>query len=199
MVKDGNSAPGDGNPAKMLLGHDERQLFVAAVPSNSTTVLGAMTALKPSEIMEAEQRSGVRRKKLQKRRNGARLRQGDFFFLPVPDLHVPQLQVLRNEPINRGRGASHMVELLYRRGGEQVWVCRTHPNGLSPQKYQELIESNPVARRWGWQRRVRNAEVYAKGRVTHREHATIVLKTWHRVLPNTESDFAVFETMAFID
>ena len=92
-----------------------------------------------------------------------------------------------------------MVEFLYRRGGELVWVCGRHPNGITPEEYQSLVDADPVVRHWGWRRQVRNAEVYAKGRITHGEHATIVLRSWHRVLPNTESEFAVFEDMVFID
>ncbi len=200
MVKDRNARTGEANPAKMLLGHDERQLFVAAVPRDTTTVLGAMSALKPSAIVDAESRFSVKRRKLHKRRNKARLRQGDFFFLPVPDLVVPEGLVLKYEPINRGRGASHIVELLYRTGGEQVWVSRQGAEVLSVGEYERRMKADPVAMsRSRWERRVRNPDVYAKGRITHREHPTIVLKTWHRVIPNTEAGVAGFEDMAFID
>jgi hypothetical protein len=194
------AAPGESQSlAKMLVGHDERQLFVAAVPKTAKSVFGAMQDLKPAAVAEAELKSRVKKRKQHHRRNQARIRQGDFFFLPVSELIVPDTQVLKNEPINRGRGASHMVQLLYRRGGEEVWVCRKYPNGVTPEKYKELLEQTPTMRHMGWQRRTRNAEVYAKGRVTHREHATIVLKVWHRVFPNTESSMEGFEDMAFID
>ena len=199
MVRDDGLGGKDLNPVKMLLGHDERQLFVAAVPDNSTSVEGAMEALKPEAVVAAEKRSGVKRKRRHRRRNKGRIRQGDFFFIPVPDLDVPEEFILKKEPINRGRGAAHTVEFLYRTGGEDVYICGRYPNGVAPRTYQRFIDSNPKARFWGWQFMKRNPEVYAKGRVTHHEHATIILEVWHRVFPNTEASFGSFQQMAFID
>jgi len=42
----------------------------------------------------------------------------------------------------------------------------------------------------------RGAEVYAKGRVRHPDHKTIVLPFWHRVLPNREVSSV---NVAFLD
>lgn len=184
---------------KMLCGHDECQLFVATVPPNAVTVRNAMQALKPPEIVAAEQATRVRGKQLHRRRNRARLRQGDFFFLPSPELKVQEKLVRKNEPINRGRGRSHIVEYAYTVGGEAVWVCRQYPNGVTPREYARILDTVNGADRWGWQPRTRDATVYARGRVSHPEHRTIVLREWHRVLPNTENRFRGFDKMAFID
>jgi hypothetical protein len=43
----------------------------------------------------------------------------------------------------------------------------------------------------------RDARVYAKGRITHRDHKTVILKGWHRVYLNNEVVDQRF--MAFLD
>ena len=45
----------------------------------------------------------------------------------------------------------------------------------------------------------RIAEVFAKGAVRHPDHATIVLRDWHRVLMNTEHQAAAMQHVAFLD
>lgn len=187
------------NLAKMLLGRDERQLFVAAAPIHSKSVIEAMDGLKPDEVIQEEKRRGVKSKKLMKRRNKARLRQGDFFFVPRPQKEVPEELILYNEPINRGRGASHMVEELFREGGEQVWVCYKRPNGVTEKEYMRILKEEDGAKNWGWRIRMRNPRVYARGAITHGEHKTLKLRVWHRVLPNSESRFNGFSDMAFLD
>lgn len=193
MVKD------DDTKVKMLLGHDERQLFVAAVPETVTTVLQAKDGLKPGEVHSAEAKAGVKKKRAHKHTNKARTRQGDFFFIPAPHKVIPENLILQDEPINRGAGASHMVEELYREGGVPVWVSRQYPNGISQDHYARLLNENPDAKRWTWNRRTRNARVFARGRITHGEHVTKVLKTWHEIIPNTEAAQNSFENMAFLD
>lgn len=45
----------------------------------------------------------------------------------------------------------------------------------------------------------RDAVVHARGRITHPDHATVVLPFWHRVVPNTESQALASRTLAFLD
>jgi hypothetical protein len=45
----------------------------------------------------------------------------------------------------------------------------------------------------------RGAGVFARSRVTHPDHATIVLDQWHEVLMNTESGAAAMRHVAFLD
>ena len=52
---------------------------------------------------------------------------------------------------------------------------------------------------WGWQRRVRNAGVFARGTVRHRDHATITLHEWHQVWMNTENTTRQMANVAFLD
>ena len=100
--------------------------------------------------------------------------------MPEPSLVVDEKLVLRNEPLRRGAGKPHLVEQLFRSGGETVHVCTKHPNGISEKEYAELLRVNPKAVRWGWRVMRRNPGVYARGTVRHSDHDTITLPFWHR-------------------
>src|SRR5688572_3448273 len=118
-----------GLKQKFLCGHDERHWFVAAVPevAGVGSVEAAMQALKPAEVREAEERARVKRRDRSRRKNEAFVRQGEWFFVPAPDLEVDPKLVLRNEPLSRGAGSKpHTVEFCYREGGETVYVCSRH-------------------------------------------------------------------------
>ena len=77
------------------------------------------------------------------------VRQGEWFFVPAPEVDPPVTMVLFDEPLFRGRGKAHILQFAHRRAGDVT-------------------------------------EVFAKGAVRHPEHATIVLRVWHRVATNTE-------------
>jgi hypothetical protein len=186
---------------KFLCGHDERHWFVAAVPENRavSTVRTAMEALKPDEVVSRQLRQRGRRKNWNRRRNEAFVRQGEWFFVPEPRLLVNEKLVLTNEPLRRGGGKPHMVEFLYRSGGELVYVSTQKPNGLTQCQYNVLLSRHPEARHWAWSTLRRNPSVYVKGRVRHADHATISLGDWHRVLMNTETQAAAMRHVAFLD
>lgn len=186
---------------KFLCGHDERHWFVAAVPENRavSTVRTAMEALKPPEVVRNQFKMRVRKKNWNRRRNDAFMRQGEWFFVPVPALIVDQKLVLTKEPLRRGGGKPHIVEFLYRSGGEVVYVCSKKPNGLTQSKFNAFVSRRPEAKKWHWATMRRNPSVYVKGRVRHADHATIVLHDWHRVLMNTESQAASMRHVAFLD
>lgn len=186
---------------KFLCGHDERHWFVAAVPENLSvsTVRSAMEALKPPEIQRRQELLRVRPKNRNRRRNEAFIRQGEWFFVPVSGLEVRPQMVLTNEPLRRGGGKPHMVEFLYRSGGELVYVCRQRPNGLTQAQFNALVSRKPEAKVWRWQTLRRNPSVYVRGRVRHADHATIELRDWHQVLMNTETQAAAMRHVAFLD
>lgn len=187
---------------KFLCGHDERQWFVAAVPGANgvATVESAMEALKPAEVRQAQTRRRVKTADRRRRKTEAYVRQGEWFFLPAPNLKVDERLVLRNEPLSRGPGSKpHILELAYRRGGETVYVCRECPGGVSEAEHARLLQTRPAARGWNWQVRRRNPELYVKGRVSHADHKTIELREWHRVLMNTESQSAAMSHVVFLD
>src|SRR5215470_8840734 len=91
----------DNGKQKFLCGHDERHWFVCAVPGNSVTnVVNAMEALQPAEVRGAVSQKVKRHKDRLRRRNEAFVRQGEWFFIPAPELVVKPKLVLRDEPIS---------------------------------------------------------------------------------------------------
>jgi hypothetical protein len=184
---------------RFLCGHDEREWFVAAVPGGASSVRQAMDALQPKDVRDSLARSHVSSFKRYARKNRAFRRQGEWFFVPEPSFVVDEKLVLRNEPLRRGGGKPHLVEQLYRTGGELVHVCARHPNGISEKEYRELLCTNPKSARWGWRVMSRNPGVYARGTVRHSDHATITLPFWHRVLMNTETQSRTMANVAFLD
>ncbi|HEY1789631.1 MAG TPA: hypothetical protein VGJ73_15865 [Verrucomicrobiae bacterium] len=184
---------------RFLCGHDEREWFVAAVPGRASSVRQAMDALQPADVRDALARNSVSSGKRYERKNRAFRRQGEWFFVPEPLLSVDKEFVLHNEPLRRGGGKPHMVDCLYRTGGETVHVCDRYPNGLTPDEYRTVTQRNPNAIRWRWQVMVRNPGVFARGAVRHSDHAVITLPFWHRVLMNTETQSRTMRHVAFLD
>lgn len=184
---------------RFLCGHDEREWFVAAVPGGASSIRQAMDALQPADVREALARNHVSSRKRYERKNRAFRRQGEWFFVPEPSLAVDEKLILRDEPLRRGAGKSHMVEEIFRTGGEIVYVCTRHPNGLTQAEYEGLLKRTPSAARWGWQTMARNPGVYARGAVSHSDHATITLPFWHRVIMNTETQSRTMANVAFLD
>jgi len=192
----------EGEKSKFLCGHDERHWFVAAIPESAPvgTVRAAKEALKPVEVQATQAQLAVAWKARNRRKNAAYHRQGEWFFIPVPNLKVDEKLVLRDEPISRGRGSKpHRCECCYRTGGELVYVSRWHPDGVSADAYRRILEENPGAKGWGWRAMRRNASVYVRGRVRHADHKTINMVGWHKVLMNTERASRAMRNVAFLD
>ncbi len=189
----------DAKLDRFLCGHDEREWFVAAVPGGASSVRQAMDALQPLDVRAALTRNHVSSRKRYARKNRAFRRQGEWFFVPEPSFVVDEKLILRNEPLRRGAGKPHLVEELFRSGGETVHVCRRHPNGVTPDEYRSILRRNPDASRWGWQVMRRNPGVYARGTVRHSDHATITLPFWHRISMNTETQSRTMARVAFLD
>ena len=160
-----------------------------------TGVATAKVALQPELVRAAVGRA--RPKDPLRRRNSAYVRQGEWFFVPAPELDPPAALVLRSEPLSRGRGQAHMIEHAYRRGGQLVWVNRRNPGGISDARYGRL--TGEERRNGGWTRFVRDPELFAKGAIRHPDHATIVLRGWHRVVMNTEQGARAMRHVAFLD
>lgn len=187
---------------KFLCGHDERHWFVAAVPERATVsnVITAFDALKPRDVHIREHQLKVKPKKRNRRKNDAFVRQGEWFFVPVPSWQkIDERWILRNEPINRGGGKPHMCEELVRQGGESVYVSRHHPNGLTEQQYERLLSKKPKLKKLSWMRQIRNPGVFVRGKVRHADHKTILLDGWHQVIMNTETQSVAMRHVAFID
>ena len=190
---------GEDRIDRFLCGHDEREWFVAAVPGAVSTVADAMESLKPAEVRRAQERAKLDGKERKRRKNRAFRRQGEWFFLPRPEVRLDDRVMLTWEPIARSGGKPHMVQFLVRTGGELRYVCQKHPDGVGAAAYQRLLQTNPKAKAWGWQVRRVNPGVFAKGEVRHPDHKTIVLHEWHEVLMNTEHQSHTMRNVAFID
>jgi hypothetical protein len=191
-----------GEKHKFLCGHDERHWFVAGIPETAPvgTVRQAKEALKPAEVQAAQARKGLRANAGNRRKNAAFIRQGEWFFLPVPDFVVDHKLVLPNEPLMRGNGGKpHWAEFCYRTGGENVYVSHRYPNGVTHDQYERILSNDPKAKKWNWRSMRRNPGVYVRGRIRHADHATVVLYGWHRVLMNTESESKAMRNVAFLD
>jgi hypothetical protein len=183
--------------SKFLCGHDERHWFVAAVPESARGVTGVRTAkaaLQPPLVREAIERA--RPKDAFRRRSAAYIRQGEWFFVPAPELAPPVTMVLFDEPLSRGRGKPHVMQFAHRRGGQVVWVSRRYPGGITDVQYRRLTDAQ---RRGPWSRLIRDPEVFAKGAIRHPDHATVVLRGWHRVAMNTEQAARAMRHVVFLD
>ncbi len=191
----------DGGKDKFLCGHDEREWFVAGIPGDRgvSNVETAMEALKPPLVRSEQERRGVRHDRRASRRTAAYVRQGEWFFLPRPDLVPDRFLVFRNEPLRRTGGKPHIAEFAYRSGGELVYVSRTRPDGLTESERKALIRSNKAAAQERWTTMRRNAQVYVKGRIAHPDHETVVLPCWHLVQMNTENKAPAMRHIAFLD
>ncbi len=187
---------------KFLCGHDERHWFVAAIPESApvSNVDQAKAALKPTAVREREARAAIREKHKNRRRNAAFVRQGEWFFVPKPELRVPELMILKNEPLVRSRmGKPHYAEECYRSDGKMVYVSARAPEGLTEAEYQKLLQDEPSASRFPWRTMMRNPRVFVRGRISHPDHATVVLMDWHRVYMNTETEAKANAAVVFLD
>jgi hypothetical protein len=199
MAREPRDNRGRQAKSKFLCGHDERSWFVAAIPENAGAkdVQSAMDALKPRQVWASIFKSRTRLDRRNRRRTEAFVRQGEWFFLPRPKLVVDEKLVLPNEPITRGGGKPHMCQLLYRRGGERVYVSPLFPNGASELQYSQL--SREDKKRYTWRVMVRDARVFVKGAIRHPDHATVRLPFWHEVVMNTETKARAMRHVAFLD
>lgn len=204
----------DNPQAKFLCGHDERSWFTCAIPESSgaSNVFQAKQALKPRILQDIEKNEGLKTKHVHKRhrklKSGRKIhRQGEFMFIEElgfkPDLNFPHV-IHKDEPMSRGGGSKpHMAEFLYRRGGTIVYVSDYNSeaqNGLSEKDYNDILKKDPKAKALHWQRRVANAAVFVKGRITHQDHKTLDLKDiWYRVEMNTENRARAGKNVRFLD
>lgn len=187
---------------KFLCGHDERHWFVAAVPNRGpvTGVVTAMEALKPVMARVEQNRRYVPYADRIRRKTAAYIRQGEWFFIPIPRWQrIDSKWAFRNEPLRRGMGKPHIAEECVREGGEIVYISRQHPNVLTESQHKKLLDRRPKMRALMWTQQRRNPAVYVRGTVKHADHATIYLPTWHLVQMNTENQAPAMASVAFID
>ncbi len=180
---------------KFLCGHDERQWFVAGIVGSASSVATAKESLKPRGAKAAEGNTKVRRKNRNKRKNEAWQRQGEWFFIPCPDINPTAELILKKEPIQRGRSKPHICSELYRVGGQTVYVSHDYPNGITDDERRRLLKAGKISSSVGFRAMRRGMKVYVRGSVSHPDHKTIGLAMWHRVEVNIESN----KNVAFLD
>ena len=165
---------------RFLCGHDERHWFVAGIRDRISTVRAARASLLPDALRE---NAGAY--DLLRRRNKGFVRQGEWFFVPAELPPGVGQAVLRHERLRRDwRGKPHVCESLVRRAGELVHVV-----GNRVYTDAEFARACAADRRLAARRRrtqMRNPEMFVRGFVRHPDHATIVLRGWHRVHLNGE-------------
>lgn len=141
--------PGRPSPTigRYLCGHDERHWFVAplAIEPQTTTVRGAMESLKPRLVLQAQRRLGVKTR-LHRRRTSAYVRQGEWFFLPRPMMHVGALAVAGGQ-LARPGGKPHLAEWIYQPPGANDTFVRgaiSHPDHatLHLQVWHRVVQNN---------------------------------------------------------
>jgi hypothetical protein len=74
----------------------------------------AMEALKPQAVLDEQKKKRVKRHRRRRRKTTAYVRQGEWFFVPRPELTVVDEQVEKNGELVRGAGKPHRVQLLFR-------------------------------------------------------------------------------------
>lgn len=143
----------------MLVGRDERQLFIATLPRHCTTVKEAHEVLKGSTVTMAEGRV-----------SGKTIRQGEWFFLHVSEeeaerikQHIKLFGTQKERPLGN---------LLGVRQGKPHVV--TEAVVIAPKK---LEHGHSVQGR---------SEVYVRGKVRHEDHKTVSFKDWRKVIKNAE-------------
>ena len=154
-----------GTVRRFLCGYDEREYFIAALPSssNATSVQAAFRDLKPGPVkIDGGRQSGV-------------LRQGEWFFIPQKNFDPTKHLIHRWEPMVRaGGGKPHMAEQLIRTEGKTVTFRKGEvmPNGRVAPRDTSMSEVGAV---------------YVTGKVRHPDHKTKELHGWYKVLANTET------------
>lgn len=196
-----------GEIHKYLCGHDERQWFAAAIPeeARAKSIREAKEALLPPEAEQALSSREVRKKKQLSRSNPPYIRQGEWFFISEEPERTGDEPIHRNEPLQRsGSAKPHIAEEVIRTGGETVFINALHaPEGLTEEEFERFKREHNEESGRGWnrrfRRRIRGALVYARGKVRHPDHATVELKGWHRVVPNTEDQAEARRHLVFLD
>jgi hypothetical protein len=148
------------NTRKYLLGVDERQLFIAQVNRNVTTVKQAHDSLKNPTVTLAEGKMP-----------GRTVRQGEWFFLnPTKE----ELRLIAEEV---------KKHLVFKKQSIGNHVGR---GGGNPHTADELVVVGPKVLQNGFSVQGRK-DVFVRGKVRHRDHKTVEFSNWRKVLGNSEA------------
>lgn len=173
-------APGEDGGQRFLCGHDERHWFVATIKDRVTTITDARRSLLPDFLKDANLSADL----LARRHTDAFKRQGEWFFIPT-DRTFDGVPIHHGEPLQRnGRSKPHIVSELIRFGGTDVVLWNGKEYRAS--EWDALMKTPNFRPTGRVERRVKDPEVYVRGKVRHADHATLTLDRWHRVNVNNE-------------
>ena len=166
---------------KFLCGHDERHWFVCAVPGASVSnVKAAMEALQPQEVRTSVQRRVKRIKNRLKRRNEAFVRQGEWFFIPAPDMTINEKLIRKTNRSAAAGVASRTCVSTCTVMAERWSMSSQAPEWRHCGRVPAATVGEPRRSNLELDHAVRDANVYVCGRVSHVDHKTVVLNGWHR-------------------
>lgn len=151
-----------GSTRHMLVGRDERQLFMCELPRPCTSVRQAHEALR-TPAARSRSRSALDQP----------IRQGEWFFVvaTAPEIDELEAAIRKNRIVVRRKASINSV------------IPRTGKPHIAD-------EIAVVVRRSGLADGSLDARVYARGAVRHLDHKTIHIPQWRRVLRNLEVDQA---------
>ena len=165
---------------RLLCGHDEREYFIANLPSDAqiTTVEQAIESLKRVPVTHAE------------RRGEKVLRQGEWDFIPAPEDFSEEGKVIsQNEPLvrrvsGRAHGTPHIAQEAIREGRRTVEVG----TGRFDKEGNELMRVMTEV-----------DNLYVRGTIRHPDHKTLKLQGWHHVVMNREFEGRWNAGVTFLD
>lgn len=146
----------------MLLGVDERQLFIAQLPRGVSTISEAHKSLKTTSVTLAEGKI-----------SGRTVRQGEWFLLNATEEELDAIKkaiksntavILRKVAIgadSRGRVAG------------------------KPHTADELVKLPALKLEHGFTVNQRE-DIFIRGKVRHKDHKTVAFKQWRKVIRNAE-------------
>ena len=143
--------------------------------------------------------AGIRTKDRDRRSNAARIRQGEWFFVPATKARVERFFVLRNEPIARGGGKPHVCEesciaLAGRRFMSTPWRPQTVSRTSNIRLFRKANGVAGIGESCVATRRCMCAAGCAISTTR-----LCVGDGWHEVLSNTENLSHAMRNVAFLD
>lgn len=143
---------------KLLIGHDERHLFISGVTSNTKNLAEAFDKLKPPSVIEAIRKG----KKV--------VRQGEWFFIPFD-----------GEPTNIATniGVVHKKRAIVNNNRRTF-----NPHIADEIMFLKPVTvEHPALLHY---LRLNNCVAFVRGKVRHGQHSTVELVGWHKVYQNLE-------------
>lgn len=159
-----------------LMGVDERQLFMAEVRPPVTTVKNAHDRLRATTITTADIKKGEA------------IRQGEWFFVKATaDENRAITESIRGvRKANLGEKYWAQAAVKTKTSiGEAMKVAQGNPHTCDEIIEIVQTEANKMTLGHGWPIRSRG-EIFVRGAVRHKDHKTIVLAGWHKVIRNQE-------------